>query len=166
MQSRYATGTPAACSRRFTSRIREVLPDRRGASIRMFWPPRSSRSNTNRSASRSVNASPDTIRPKRNGLTGGAFTRAGITQTSITRLREPAYSARDRAGRSGGALQRPAGRIGPRHLRTPVDAGVPGAEVSQGEAIAGGFRRIRVAADLAAGTGEEVRAITQAPPPP
>src|SRR2546421_2467984 len=140
MQSRYATGTPAACRRRFTSRIREVLPKRRGASIRMFWPPRSSRSNTTRSASRSVNASPDTIRPKRNGLLGGGFTRAGITQISITRLRRPAYSGRVRAGRSGRALQRPAGWIVPRQQGSPVDAGMAGAKVGQGEAVTSGFR--------------------------
>ena len=41
---------------------------------------------TTRSASRSVNASPDTIRPNRNGLATG-FTRAGITRVSITPLR-------------------------------------------------------------------------------
>src|SRR2546421_11970926 len=162
MQSRYATGIPAACRRRFTSRIREVLPKRRGASIRMFWPPRSSRSNTTRSASRSVNASPDTIRPKRNGLLGGGFTRAGITQISITRLRRPAYSGRVRAGRSGRALQRPAGWIVPRQQGSPVDAGMAGAKVGQGEPAAGGFRRGLAAAHLAQVPVIELVAIDEA----
>src|SRR2546421_8879984 len=163
MQSRYATGIPATCRRRFTSRIRDVLPKRRGASIRMFWPPRSSRSNTSRSASRSVNASPETIRPKRNGLLGGDFTRAGITQISITRLRRPAYSGRVRAGRSGRALQRPAGRIVPREQGSPVDAGMAGAKVGQGEAVAGGFRRGLAAAHLAQVPVIELVAIDEAP---
>src|SRR2546421_5078549 len=83
---------PAASRRRFTSRISEVLPNRRGASIRMFWPPRNSRSRTSRSVSRSVKASPDTMRPKRKGLVAAVgFTRPGITQVSITSLREVAY---------------------------------------------------------------------------
>src|SRR5207253_8026666 len=162
MQSRYATGIPATCRRRFTSRIREVLPKRRGASIRMFWPPRSSRSNTTRSASRSVNASPETIRPKRNGLLGRGFTRAGITQISITRLRRPAYSGRVRAGRSGRALQRPAGWIVPRQQGSPVDAGMAGAKVGQGEAVTGGFRRGLAAAHLAQVPVIELVAIDEA----
>src|SRR5205814_199839 len=93
----------------------------------------------------SVNAFPETIRPKRNGLLGGGFTRAGITQISITRLRRPAYSGRVRAGRSGRALQRPAGWIVPREQGSPVDAGIAGAKVGQSEAV-GQTRRSPAAA--------------------
>src|SRR5438094_4060041 len=153
---------PAACRRRFTSRIKEVLPKRRGASIRMFWPPRSSRSRTSRSASRSVNASPDTIRPKRKGLDGGAFMRAGITQPSITQLRELAYSVRVWTAASGGALQRSSARIVARQQRAPVDAGIPGAEVGQGEAVAGSLRRRLAAANLAQVPVKELVAIDEA----
>src|SRR5438094_1778655 len=153
---------PAACRRRFTSRIKEVLPKRRGASIRMFWPPRSSRSRTSRSASRSVNASPETIRPKRNGLDGGGFTRVGITQQSITRVYELAYSSQGWADASGGALQRSAARIVAGQQRAPVDAGVFSAEVCQGEAVAGGLRRCLAAADLAQVPVKELVAIDEA----
>src|SRR5205814_3400152 len=127
---------PSASRRRLTSRISEVFPKRRGASIRMFWPSRSSRCSTSKSVSRSVKALPETIRPKRKGLALGRFTRSGITRLSIRRC----ASLRN-GGRfdSGGALHRSAHRVVARQELAPVDARIPRAEVCQCKTIASGL---------------------------
>src|SRR5439155_4474238 len=63
---------------------------------------------------------------------------------------------------SGGALQRSSARIVAGQQRAPVDAGIPGAEVGQGEAVAGGLRRRLAAANLAQVPVKELVAIDEA----
>src|SRR5436853_91635 len=64
---------------------------------------------------------------------------------------------------AGGALQwAPPGWIVAGQQGAPVDAGVPGAEVGQGEAIAGGLRRRLAAAHLAQIPVEELMAVEEA----
>src|SRR5437763_16884695 len=63
---------------------------------------------------------------------------------------------------SGGALQRSSARIVAGQQRAPVDAGIPGAEVGQGEAVAGGLRRRLAAADLAQVPVKKLVAIDEA----
>src|SRR2546423_523731 len=102
----------------------------------MFWPSRSSRCSTSRSVSRSVKALPETIRPKRNGLALGLFTRSGITRISIRRC---ASLRNGRQFDSGGALHRTAQGVIAGQELAPVDARIPRAEVRQGKTIAGGL---------------------------